>query len=97
MSPITSHQNLDADQQLNLALLRIAYPAFRFSYFIRRSQLRWVAVRKDATGSGLHTIVTPDLDELQAALAPSAELSQFDARGDCHETEAPPWRAGRAP
>lgn len=82
MSRITGQQNLDAGQQLNLALLRIAYPAFRFSHFIRPPQLRWVAVRKDSTGSGLHTIVTPDLDELRAALDSPAAL---------------PRRAGRAP
>ena len=72
MSRITTHQNLDAGQQLNLVLLRIAYPAFRFSHFMRGAQLRWVAVRKDSTYGGVHTIVTPDLDELQAALGPSA-------------------------
>lgn len=89
MSRITSQQNLDAGQQLNLVLLRIAYPAFRFSHFMRHPQLRWVAVRKDSAGSGLHTIVTPDLDELQAALGPPAALPQFDAHGGCREAGAP--------
>jgi hypothetical protein len=76
MSLIASQQNLEADQQLNLALLRIAYPAFRFSHFMCGPQVRWVAVRKDATATGLHTVVTPDLDELQTVFASSAALPQ---------------------
>lgn len=54
---------------MNLVLLRIAYPEFRFSQCERRSRLRWVAVRKDSAREGVHTVVTGDLDELQAALA----------------------------
>ena len=77
MSRIPSQQDLDAGQQLNMALLRIAYPAFRFSHLMCGPQLRWVAVRKDITITGLHTIVTTDLDELQAALAPWASLPQL--------------------
>lgn len=54
---------------MNLVLLRIAYPEFWFSQCLRRSRLCWVAVRRDGAREGVHTVVTGDLDELQAALA----------------------------
>src|SRR5260370_26350305 len=57
-----------ADDGINLALLKIAFPAFRFSQYLRGRRLRWVAVRKDSAGYGLHTLVTDDLTELLDAM-----------------------------
>jgi hypothetical protein len=51
-------------------LLTIAYPAFtitRQHYTWRKP--RWEAVRKNPAATGLYAVITPDLDELSAALA----------------------------
>lgn len=63
---------------MNLVLLRIACPEFSFSCCLRRPRLRWVAVRKDSARKGMHTVVTGDLDELQAALADALAGSPKD-------------------
>jgi hypothetical protein len=55
---------------LNLALLQIAYPEFRFWHFTRgEHRLRWAAVRRNGADPGLYAAVTGDLNELGAALA----------------------------
>jgi hypothetical protein len=54
---------------MNLGLLSITFPEFRFGYQPRGLLTpRWVAVRKDTRTPGLHTAVTDDLDELLVAL-----------------------------
>ncbi len=58
----------DAEDDINLVLLKIAFPAFWFSQYIRGRRLRWVAVRTNGRDQGLHTMVTDDLDELCATL-----------------------------
>ena len=57
------------DDDLNLALLQIAYPEFRFWQFTREHRLRWAAVRRNGADPGLYAAVTGDLSELGAALA----------------------------
>lgn len=59
-----------AEDDVNLALLKIAFPAFWFSQHVRGRRLRWVAVRKNGTDPGLHSMVTEDLAELCTALLP---------------------------
>ena len=58
----------DALDDINLALLKIAFPEFWFGQYIRGRRLRWVAVRMNGGDRGLHTMVTDDLDELCATL-----------------------------
>ncbi len=54
----------------DLGVLIACYPQFRFCRArIGHRGLRWVAERIDGTRSGLHTMITPDLRELLAALA----------------------------
>ena len=57
-----------AAEDLNLTLLASAFPAFRLSQDTYGRRCRWVAVRRNSTDQGLHTVVTADLTELQAAL-----------------------------
>lgn len=83
-----------AADQVNLVLLRIAYPGFWFSQCLHRSRLCWVAVRRDGAREGVHTVVTGDLDELQAALAaaPGHSRYPFQLAGrltGVHETDRP--------
>lgn len=63
---------VDEDDDINLALLRIAFPGFWFSRYIRGRRLRWVAVRKNGAVPGLHSLVTDDLAELCAVLLQDA-------------------------
>jgi hypothetical protein len=64
----------DTADEVNLTLLRIAYPQFWFWRFARggRHRLRWTAVRKNGADPGLYAVVTADLSELAAALAADA-------------------------
>lgn len=61
-----------------------AYPAFRFRTqgSPRSEGLRWVAKRIDGLNPGLHTVITPDLRELHAALAGPDELERRRLRRD---------------
>jgi hypothetical protein len=75
----------DIMADVHLTLLRIAYPAFRFTVHRRRDgRPRWVAVRRDILTFGMHTIVTGSLDELLAALDPP-DLSYQAATRDLAE------------
>jgi hypothetical protein len=69
MTPTPPASSPLADQ-VHRDLLTLAYPAFtitRQHYTWRRP--RWEAIRKDPAASGLYAVITPDLDELAAALA----------------------------
>jgi hypothetical protein len=69
MSPPTRPPACTAGDEMNLALLVVAYPAFKFSWYLHPSrEPRWAAVRKNAADPGLYAVVTPDLNELHAAL-----------------------------
>jgi hypothetical protein len=60
----------DTADDLNLTLLRIAHPEFRFCQYTRGGRgLRWAAVRRNGADPGLYAAVTGDLDELHTALA----------------------------
>ncbi len=53
-----------------LALLIARYPAFRFYHApVGQRSARWIAERINSGDPGLHTVITPDLGELLAALA----------------------------
>ncbi|GEM_PF-2091878 len=51
-------------------LLTLACPAFRLAHLTRACHPRRLAVRKNTADPGVHTVLTDDLDELQAALGP---------------------------
>lgn len=52
-----------------LGALIALYPAFRFDHApIRKREQRWTACRINSSEPGLHTVITPDLDELLNAL-----------------------------
>lgn len=60
--------------EINLGLLAIAYPQFRFSQHTRPRdpRPRWELVRTNP-GPGLYALITTDLHELHAALTRDAE------------------------
>jgi len=69
-TPLTSSEPASAvDAGRELMRLAMAYPAFRFRHeTVGRHGLRWIAERRDGLSHGLHTVITADLGELQAAL-----------------------------
>lgn len=62
-------QHANADDEMTIALLRIAFPEFWFGRLTHRRQLaRWVAVCKDDASRGLYMVAAADPDALTAAL-----------------------------
>ena len=69
MPPPTNPPAQASSDEMNLALLVVAYPAFAFSWHPHAwREPRWAAVRKNAADPGLYAVVTPDLGELHATL-----------------------------
>jgi hypothetical protein len=69
--PTAPDEMADPDIGLALTALSAGFPAFRFrcepAGWHRES--RWVAERVNGLTPGLHTLITADLTELEAALA----------------------------
>lgn len=72
--PGTTAQPDGATVTPHLTRLTAAYPAFQFSREpFGWKGARWVAERRDRSASGLRVVITDDLMELHAALAPDRD------------------------
>jgi len=75
--PRTHQPSAGSADEINLGLLAIAYPQFRFSQHTRPRdpRPRWELVRKNAARPGLYALITADLNEMHAALTGDAVLA----------------------
>lgn len=86
-SALTSaaHHEARGDDEMTMALLRIAFPEFWFGRLSHRRQpARWVAVCKDNASLGLYMAAAADPDALTAALLCDQVLTTSAL---CEETE----------
>lgn len=91
----TGHPSAGADDEMNAALLRIAFPDFWFSQLTHRRHLpRWVAMCQHDTGIGLYAVVTCDLTALTAVLTLDRAWRASHGEPGATPLPAPPgWRS----
>jgi hypothetical protein len=80
MQPLTPAGRSAQDDAARLDQIRTDFPDFDIAREVIRDRIRYVS-RRRRPGVQPHTVVTADLEELRAALAPSGAAGYSGGRG----------------